>query len=85
MPVDQHDPQVMVWVAIAYFGYVFYIFDRMVRVGQRPKKRGKGMTKGILVSETETAEVYQRVVKEIYVPSIERLFPGVRYSPPSSS
>jgi hypothetical protein len=41
---DQHDSKVMVWVAVSYFGLAFYIFDRMVRKGQRPRKDGKGVS-----------------------------------------
>src|SRR5688572_1591465 len=98
----------MVWMAVSYFFIIFYVFDRLVRVGQKKKKRGKGWTKGKLVPETETAgmyvcmyecmyicmyvkmyvcariyiarirvAVYQRIIGEVYVPAIPRLFPGV--------
>ena len=64
------------WVAVSYFGFVFYVFDRTVRVDQRKKKRGEGMTQGRLVAEVETALVYQRVVREVhaYISYMHALF-----------
>lgn len=67
----------MVWVAISYFGYAFYVFDKTIRINQRERKDGKGMTKGREESETENAKVYQRIIKRVYLPSVPRLFPGL--------
>jgi hypothetical protein len=65
----------MVWGAISYWGKSdIYIFDAKVRKHQKMKKNGKGMTLGQLVRETETAEVYKRVLSGHYVPFMHKLF-----------
>ena len=45
----------------------------------RKKKKGKGMTMGRLVPETETGDVYTRVIKEVYMPALHTLHPQCKH------